>query len=127
MRPLVQVQVGPPTNPLVRGGSYSYGRQGNDWCILSRAHRVHISGSEGRFEAVGSGLVEPVKEMAVGVERGLDRSVTEPLLDDLRMLTLGDRERRMRVPQIVEGAGPADRRLHSRLWVLLQGVFRELR
>jgi hypothetical protein len=33
---------------------------------------VHISGRERRFEAVGSGLVQPVKEMAITVERGLD-------------------------------------------------------
>jgi hypothetical protein len=31
--------------------------------------------------------------MPIGIERGLDRSVTEPLLDNLRMLTLSDQER----------------------------------
>ena len=95
MRPLVQVQVGPPTNPLVRGGFSSFGRQGSDRSILSRAHRVHISGGKGLFETVRCGLVEALEEMTVGVECGFDRGVSEPLLDDFRMLTLGNQERRM--------------------------------
>jgi hypothetical protein len=54
---------------------------------------VHISGRERRLEAVGGGLIEAVEEVPVGVERGFDRGVSQPLLDDLRVLTLGDQER----------------------------------
>src|SRR3990172_1886287 len=39
MRPLVQVQVGPPTNPLQAGGFLLFGGKRKDRCVLPRAHQ----------------------------------------------------------------------------------------
>jgi len=71
--------------------------------------RSHDAGRRvGRLEAVGGGLVEAVEQVPVGVERRLDRGMAEALLDDLWMLALGDEQRGVGMPQIVEGAGLPD-------------------
>ncbi len=91
MRSLVQIQVGPPPKSPAPQGIILI-RRLNDLEILSCAHRVHISGGVGCLEAICSCLVETLKEVFVGVEGGLDRCMTEPFLDDLRMLPLGDED-----------------------------------
>ena len=63
--------------------------------ILPRAHRVHVRSRIGRFEAVGSSLIQTLEQMAVRIQGDLDRRVTEPFLNDFRMLPLGDQERSM--------------------------------
>jgi hypothetical protein len=55
------------------------------------------------------------EQVPVDVERRRDRRVTEPGLDRLRVRALGDRERRARMPQVVErGRGFERNRTHRR-------------
>ena len=48
------------------------------------------------------------------MSRGLDRRLAEPLLDDLRVLSLGDEKRCVRVAEVVERARITDRCSHCR-------------
>jgi len=98
---------------LQRKAFWSFSRQSDDPGILLRAHRVHISCGEGHFEAVGGSLVQTLEQVPVGIQSGFDRRVTEPFLNDLRVLSLRDQERCVGVAQIVESAGLPDRGLHS--------------
>lgn len=51
MRPLVQVQVGPPTNPLLAGGLLLSPGKLDDAGVRSRPHCVRIGGVPGDVEA----------------------------------------------------------------------------
>jgi len=59
---------------------------------------------EGGIEALCCGLIEAFKEVPVGVEGGPDRSMSQPLLDHLRVLALCDQDGYVSVSQIVEPA-----------------------
>ncbi len=65
-------------------------------------------------KAVGSGLVETFKQVAVLVQDCLDRTVAESLSDGLWVFALGDQQRNIGVSEIVEAQRLADRRSDSR-------------
>jgi hypothetical protein len=69
---------------------------------------------EARIEAVCGGLIEAFEKVSVGVESGPDRSMSEALLDHLRVLALGDQEGDVRVPQVVEAARLLHRSAYGR-------------
>ena len=69
---------------------------------------------EARIEALGGGLIEALEKVSVGVESGPNRSMSEALLDYLRVLALGDQEGDVRVPQVVEAARLFHRSAYSR-------------
>jgi len=69
---------------------------------------VHITGSVGRLNTVCGRLVEAIEEVPVGVKSGLDRRVTEPFLDHLRVFSVGDEKRCRGVSEVVERTGLAD-------------------
>jgi len=64
-------------------------------------------------EAVGGGLVDAFEEVSVGVERDLDRGVTEAELDDFGVFSLGDEDGCVGVAEVVEPERLTYRCLHS--------------
>ena len=87
----------------------------------SRAPRVReesagVRGSPRKcsVETVCGGLVETLEEMPVRVESHLDRRVSEPELDHLGVLALGDQHGGMRMSQVVKPERLADRGPHRR-------------
>ena len=64
--------------------------------------RVRGSPQESGVESLRSSLIETLKQVSVGIQGDLNRGMSEPQLDDFRMLPLGDEYRGVRVPEIVK-------------------------
>ena len=68
MRPLVQVQVGPPTNSLRTGGFVLLPGKLDHAGVPSRSHCVRIGGVPGDGDAAGGCPIESIEEVSVRVQ-----------------------------------------------------------
>ena len=101
---MVQVHVGPPTNPLRIVGFCSLRGERDHLTAPLRQRCVNRRNSPDVVETLRSGLIHAIKKMPIRVECRLDRSVSEPLLDNLRVFSLCYQKRRVSVAKAMERA-----------------------